>query len=934
MNFSPFIQWLLYSSATAAVLTLVVLVVKRLGKSILGPKGHYYIWFLIIIRLLLPYSFESPASMFNLYTAVEERINLDNEEVINQKSGFKDYEISDTGLEQDKSTLQPITSDVPKESNYEKPDSTDIHTGMSISSLLNRLENLSTDSIMIFIWLLGAFITGIFILSRDINFWISIKKCSPQDTPNLNRIIAECRSIVGLRKQVTLVLTEAIAVPVVYGILKPKLLLPENMYEKLSEEELKYIVLHELSHLKRRDIQVNCIITMLKIVHWFNPILFFAFSRMKYDREVACDALAMSHLQSDEYKEYGLTMIHLLRNLAQKSANITPAAGILNKKSHMKGRIIMISKFKKNSYKWSALALAIIIAVGAVGLTAPVKATTKEAADKGDSTKNVVTASTSTNANEATTGKNQDMGKIINIPDKKLAECIARDSGIPLNSVIREGDAKKLKELKLLGVSNLEGIQYCTNVENINFEGCKVRDITLLSKLPNLKNLIIAYNDVNPDLTPIKDLKRIESLRLDNVQDFKPISELKTLKSLDVVNMGSGVTNLEDLKSCVRLESLSLRELSKNKNFNDISALSSLTNLKHLDISFPCADNFDAQLIDLIPIKSLKNLETLDVYGIGYMDSSVLKSLTKLERLSLVVFSKKAVKFDLNSISSLTELKELLLDHFDIGNLKPLSGMPQLRDLCISSCKIKDINQLSKLNNLKRLSLSSLQLTDISALAGMKHLQSLSLRDNKIQDITPLAGLSSLESLYIDSSSISDISPLKSLTNLKTLLLLRNKISDLTPLAGMKKLKKLSLGDNNISDLSPISELLSLDELNLMSNKITDVTSLKSLTSLRYLSLGKNKITDITPLKSLTGLVNLSLGNNKITDISPLSGLTELQVLGLTENNISNIKPLTGLTNLSALYLTGNKITDYSPVAQYYKNIQFRDFKLNLNPTK
>jgi len=52
--------------------------------------------------------------------------------------------------------------------------------------------------------------------------------------------------------------------------------------------------LHELAHLKRWDLPLGCLVSLLQVLHWFNPILWYGFRRMRADREQACDAMALN----------------------------------------------------------------------------------------------------------------------------------------------------------------------------------------------------------------------------------------------------------------------------------------------------------------------------------------------------------------------------------------------------------------------------------------------------------------------------------------------------------------------------------------------------------------------------------------------------------------------------------------------------------------
>jgi len=107
--------------------------------------------------------------------------------------------------------------------------------------------------------------------------------------------------------------------------------------------------------------------TLLQIVHWFNPVIWLASSRMRTDRELACDALALSLIRDYERQPYGQTIIKFLEGFVHPVA-VPGLVGILEEKAQMKRRIHMIARFKETS-RWPILAVALFIGLGLVTLT-------------------------------------------------------------------------------------------------------------------------------------------------------------------------------------------------------------------------------------------------------------------------------------------------------------------------------------------------------------------------------------------------------------------------------------------------------------------------------------------------------------------------------------------------------------------------------------
>ena len=449
------------------------------------------------------------------------------------------------------------------------------------------------------------------------------------------------------------------------------------------------------------------------------------------------------------------------------------------------------------------------------------------------------------------------------IPDTNL-EFGLRSALAKSTGAITDEDLASLTKLEAEnnGISDLTGLEYCTNLTTLNLgfdSGNLISDISPLANLTKLNYLYLRYNQIK-DISPLKQLTNLRELHLGNNQ----ISDINSL---------SGLTNL------IRLDI----GYAGGNQISDISTLANLTNLEYLEIGYN-------QVKDLTPLIKLSNLKELHIGWNQISDISPLANLVNLRRLR--VEGNKVS--DVNPLMSLANLTWLYLSGNNISDIGPLSSLLNLDDLYIGSNQISDINPLSSLTNLEGLWLGS----------------------NQIGDIAPLANLGNLKSLAIDRNGIiSDIRPLELLTNLTMLDLTSNRIQDLGPLANLTNLTTLFLGDNLIRDLDQLENLTNLRLLHAWNNQIADIRPLKNLTDLRALDLGGNQIEDISSLSELKELGSLSLGRNRIMDVSTLSALTNLTKLDLNNNQISELQPLvdnSGLGKGDTVEIKGNPLSDIS----------------------
>ena len=98
----------------------------------------------------------------------------------------------------------------------------------------------------------------------------------------------------GVSETIRLVEDDSVAVPAVWGIARPTIILPRGIASTLTAEQLRWVLLHELAHVRRRDLIVLMLQRFAAILHFFNPAIWIANRIIDQLREYACDDLAVS----------------------------------------------------------------------------------------------------------------------------------------------------------------------------------------------------------------------------------------------------------------------------------------------------------------------------------------------------------------------------------------------------------------------------------------------------------------------------------------------------------------------------------------------------------------------------------------------------------------------------------------------------------------
>jgi len=386
---SWFFSWLADSSLQACVLIVLVVAVQGIFRSRMAPRWRYGLWLLLVVRLGMPWAPESRISIYNLLPFKQSVSALFGEgdavganampSVLAGSSWDGDilreplapfpgsYRVGEHGEE---SRIMPLQSpEIPHSSGGMSHAATQAAGGGPFRPSPVRLISL--------IWLVGALVLGVYVLAQSLTLVFTVRRQRPVTEPRMLNLLEDCKAEMRVHTILGVVETPQVPGPALFGFIRPRLLLPLGTGETLEPSRLRHIFLHELAHLKRHDVALNWLVTLLQVLHWFNPLVWYAFHRMRSEREMACDGLALSRVRPGEAPEYGRTILRILERSSQPF-RLPCMSGIVENRAQIKRRIAMIAKQDKRSSCSSALAVALLIAVGGLALTNRQDALAKE----------------------------------------------------------------------------------------------------------------------------------------------------------------------------------------------------------------------------------------------------------------------------------------------------------------------------------------------------------------------------------------------------------------------------------------------------------------------------------------------------------------------------------------------------------------------------
>jgi beta-lactamase regulating signal transducer with metallopeptidase domain len=330
--------WVLRTSIEASVLILLVLGIERLAGDRLGARVRHALWMVVLVRLFLPVAPPSPVSMFNWLPELR---------------------------------LPSVPAPAAPDPTVAGPDGN--AAGGSDAARVDvepgpRTAAVRPTAVAAAAWIFVALALAVSVVLRSRHLLLAVRRRRALTTPHVLEMLEDCRRDLGVTVPVTIVPTPEGASPALLGFVRPRIVLPEWVLDRFDPPSLRLLLLHEVAHIRRRDVLVSWLAATARILHWFNPLVALAVRRMRADRELATDAMVLSTLPHRDRQIYGAALVEIAGGprLAQPSAG---AVGVLEDFEEIRRRITLIGHHSPESGRWSLPRLALVASVAATTLT-------------------------------------------------------------------------------------------------------------------------------------------------------------------------------------------------------------------------------------------------------------------------------------------------------------------------------------------------------------------------------------------------------------------------------------------------------------------------------------------------------------------------------------------------------------------------------------
>ena len=336
-----FLLNLLKTSLLGSLAILAMLVLKPLWRERYRAKTRCWLWLAMAAFLLLPIDFSvknapvqaAPPKDYTLFvgtdkTTIQSTDNLFGD--MAERSGQSPAAVRDTIIQ------RPVTNPEQKTTRY-----------------------IPVTTILFYGYLAGA---AAFLLYQGVSYALfrrTVRRWK-RDVARADyaAMLSDTARDLGVSAP-EMIVCEAISTPAVTGLLCPRLLLPHERYDV---QELRYILRHELCHLKRRDMLLKLVLLAANAMHWFNPVVYLMLRQADEDIELACDSAATDGLELPERAAYSRTLLAAVQSSVRALPATTCFGGTVER---LKRRITnVLGAQKKRGLGVVALVLALTLTAG------------------------------------------------------------------------------------------------------------------------------------------------------------------------------------------------------------------------------------------------------------------------------------------------------------------------------------------------------------------------------------------------------------------------------------------------------------------------------------------------------------------------------------------------------------------------------------------
>ena len=276
MSLEALQNWVVQTGLMVSLLILLILLIRRPFARAFGPNAAYALWSLPLIRLCLPV-FTIPQSWVPEFFRVK---------------AAAPAETPIFGRAETPVFVQPPAGSAER---------------------ISPPQGLDFSAVLIGIWLSIAVLWLCYQFYQQFRFKAGLISQSEIPTDELAKEIRTAKMQVGLRRDPNIRVSIQNIGPLVTGIVNPLVILPRDFEQNFDGPQRNFALVHELSHIKRKDLWAALAVLSFRAINWPNPLVHFAANKLRIDQEAACDAFVVKMTGGETAHSYAETLVKAVK---------------------------------------------------------------------------------------------------------------------------------------------------------------------------------------------------------------------------------------------------------------------------------------------------------------------------------------------------------------------------------------------------------------------------------------------------------------------------------------------------------------------------------------------------------------------------------------------------------------------------------------------
>jgi beta-lactamase regulating signal transducer with metallopeptidase domain len=298
------------ASWRVGLLIALLLALRRLVRGRIPEQVLFFGWIVVAVRLLIPFGVPTAWSPFNLAKPIP-------------------LPVAESAVHSSVSSLGRGAENRPS----------------TVADQTRAASALSVTQTLALIWAAGVLALAAARAGSAWAFRRRLRVAVSVADRRTETMVQRCLDELGAADAIPVIATDAVNAPALYGIVRPRLLFPIGFAARLSDDELRLVVLHELGHWRRRDLLVQSLLYTGRMLHWFNPLVCLAVRQARTDCELACDEFVLRRQSPTASCDYGVALLKVLGAIPA-TAPVPMALGVLEDRKQIKERIRRIAAYR------------------------------------------------------------------------------------------------------------------------------------------------------------------------------------------------------------------------------------------------------------------------------------------------------------------------------------------------------------------------------------------------------------------------------------------------------------------------------------------------------------------------------------------------------------------------------------------------------------